>query len=92
MGKILISLDLDNRYYPVLLHVCEGYPSYHDRQFDEVSTELENYWNSLNEVDRESLIIQARENIKAGEKKTYLPIIIKESMEKRKIPSERYPV
>jgi len=82
MGKILISLDLDNRYYPVLSHVCEGCPLYHDRQFDEVSTELENYWNSLTEAGRESLIIRARENIKAGEKKTYLPIIIKESMEK----------
>jgi hypothetical protein len=75
MGKIKISSDLDNRHHNKLLYVCEGCVLYRDRQFDEVSTELENYWDSLTEADRESLIIQA------GENHMYLPIIIKESME-----------
>lgn len=54
-----MSLNSDNKNSRELSCSCENCLMYLDRQFDEINTELENYWNFLTEVNQESLIIQA---------------------------------
>ena len=77
MGQILINSKLNSKYQRELSYVCEGCPIYSNNRFVEVSTDVEDYWKNLTETEQESLIIQA------GNEKTYLPIIVENSMGKK---------